>query len=180
MANGFGADAAFKTPMTLVPAHVIVFAALAVVAAAHDVWRQRIPNWVSVAVAATGVVARWSALGPRGAGSAVLAVLLVLALLTSMWRVRLIGGGDAKLGAAAAAWVGTGATPQYLLSSALVGGGLALAYYAAAGANARALVRFNLSRWHAPTLPDRSDGVKPILVPYGAAFAIGALAVVLA
>jgi prepilin peptidase CpaA len=165
--------------VALVPAHVVVFAALGAVAAAHDVWRRRIPNWISVAIAASGIVAQWTALGVRGAGSATLAVLLVLALMTPMWRVRLVGGGDAKVGAAAAAWVGAGATLSYLVVSALVGGGLALAYYVAAAANRRAAVRFNLSRLQVPTLPDRTEGAEAVLVPYGAAFVVGALLVVL-
>jgi prepilin peptidase CpaA len=165
--------------VTLDPAHVVVFAALAAIAATYDVWRRRIPNWISVAIAASGVVAQWTALGVRGAGSAILAVLLVLVLMTLMWRVRLVGGGDAKVASAAAAWVGTGATLSYLVVSALVGGGFALGYYIAAAANARAAVRFNLSRLHVPTVPDGTESATAILVPYGAACVVGALLVVL-
>jgi prepilin peptidase CpaA len=164
---------------TLAPSHVVLLAALSTVAAGYDVWRRRIPNWLTVGIAASGMAAQAVAFGARGAGSAVLSVLLVLVLLTAMWRFRLIGGGDAKLGAAAAAWVGWGQTASYLVLSAVVGGLIALACYAAAGASSRAAVHVNLSRLRAPSLDEIGRQPGAVLVPYGAAFAVAALVVVL-
>jgi len=140
---------------TLAPSHVVLLAALSTVAAGYDVWRRRIPNWLTVGIAASGMAAQAVAFGARGAGSAVLSVLLVLVLLTAMWRFRLIGGGDA------------------------VGGLIALACYAAAGASSRAAVHVNLSRLRAPSLDEIGRQPGAVLVPYGAAFAVAALVVVL-
>lgn len=164
---------------TLAPSHVVLFAASCAVAAGYDVWRRKIPNWLTVGIAASGTAANVAAFGAMGAGSATSAVLLVLVLLTAMWRFGLIGGGDAKLGAAAAAWVGWGQTAPYLVLSALIGGAIAVACYAAAGAGARAIVHVNLSRLRAPSIAEARARPGVVLVPYGAAFAVAALVVVL-
>jgi Flp pilus assembly protein protease CpaA len=88
-----------------------------------------------------------------------------------------MGGGDLKFAAAAATWVGIAGTPRYLVTSAILGAALALYCYVSSGAIAQRAIRMNVSKLHAPDLAEaREMPGEPVLVPYGAAFAIGALA----
>lgn len=102
------------------------YAALLVGAAAFDVGRFIIPNWISLAlvglfglaVLAHPVPIDWLAhLGALG---------LVLAALLVIYRFGVIGGGDLKLAAAVSLWVGFDALPQLFLSIALAGGVFAI------------------------------------------------------
>jgi prepilin peptidase CpaA len=87
---------------------LVVIAILLAAAAASDVSRHRIPNELSVAVAASSLVARSIESGIAGGLSALAALALTAAILFPAWARRAIGGGDLKLAAAAAAWVGWG------------------------------------------------------------------------
>jgi len=91
----------------------------------------------------------------------------VLALTFSMFAMGLVGGGDAKLAAATAIWIGFDGLMNYGLVSALAGGGLTLALLAMrkmplpAALSARAWI----ARLHNPETG----------VPYGVALAIAGL-----
>ena len=56
-----------------------------------------------------------------------LAGLLVLGITFALFNFGWIGGGDAKLAAATALWLGFGELPQYGVLAALLGGALTLA-----------------------------------------------------
>lgn len=115
---------------TLLPyaAQVVFYSAatcLLVLAALHDLAFRTVPNWVSVAVFAMGIVAAvcddhllYSL------GSAV--ILFVAAALC--WRRGLMGGGDVKLLAASAALLPIGNRIEFILLVALCGGLVALVY----------------------------------------------------
>jgi prepilin peptidase CpaA len=102
------------------------YAALLAGAAAFDVGKFIIPNWISLALVglfALAVVAHpvqinW--LAHLGAFALALAALLV------GYRFGVIGGGDLKLAAAVCLWIGFDALPQLLLLIGLVGGAFAL------------------------------------------------------
>lgn len=98
---------------------------LAVVAAASDVLTLRIPNWLNALIAltffpmalATGMPAEaifWHCL----TGFAVLIVGF------GLFSGGVIGGGDAKLLAATALWIGNAQLLPYLVFTALAGGAL--------------------------------------------------------
>ena len=93
--------------------------------------------------------------------------LVVLAVGFTLFALRVIGGGDAKLAAATTLWLGFGLTLPYLVYAALFGGVLTLVILA--------LRRFPLTpflaryRW-LERLHDRKSGV-----PYGVALAIAGL-----
>ncbi len=153
----------------------LAFAALAAMAAASDVATGRIPNWMSIPLLAGGLAAQ-AALGPRAVLSGLAATLIVSVVLLPVWGTRRLGGGDLKLAAAAAAWVGLGGLPTYLLASALAGGALATASYAASSGVARVAILQNLrtaARLAPFSAPLASDGQR-VHVAAGAAFAIGA------
>lgn len=155
------------------------FCAVAVIAATLDVARRRIPNWVTVPIAVTGLIAQAASGGGRGAASGTLAALVVTAVLLFAWSKRLVGGGDAKLAGAAAAWLGLGSVPEYLLLAILLGGLLAIGCYVLSSREAREAMWANSYHLHAPALPAaaRAPG-RTLLVPYGVAF-VGAALVIL-
>ncbi|MEO0397961.1 MAG: prepilin peptidase [Pseudomonadota bacterium] len=104
-----------------------VFPAALVIAAATDLYDFKIPNWVSLtlvgAYACAGVfLGAPIAQMVEGAllGCAVLAVGFVL------FAVRFFGGGDAKLLAAVAPWIGLAEFVNFLMAMALAGGALAI------------------------------------------------------
>jgi prepilin peptidase CpaA len=156
--------------MMLDIARVLLFPALMAFAAASDLFTMTISNRVSLALAA-GFLALallsgmglYDTLAHIGAGAAVLAV--AFACFAMGW----IGGGDAKVAAAAALWFGFGHLLNYLLYASLFGGALTLL-----------LLQFR--QW---PLPYQLAGQTWLLklhakesgIPYGIALAIGALLV---
>jgi prepilin peptidase CpaA len=156
--------------------HVLLLVAMLALAASSDAARRKIPNWITVAIALTGVASQWMGGGVRAAAGGLLAGIVIGVFLAPFWMKRGIGGGDFKLGVAAAAWVGLSRLPHYLLVSALVGAAVALVCYAASSVESRASIRANLYALHAPAWPKatKTQG-KPVLVPYGIGFAAGAL-----
>ncbi|HYL32057.1 MAG TPA: prepilin peptidase [Stellaceae bacterium] len=107
-------------------AALAVYVVALVMAGVSDFRTLRIPNWLTGALAlafpiatlATGQSIDW--LSHVGAGLAVFAAAAVL------FAFRLMGGGDVKLLAATALWVGFGQLLPFLTLVALVGGVFAL------------------------------------------------------
>jgi prepilin peptidase CpaA len=154
--------------MILDIARLMLFPALMAFAAASDLFTMTISNRVSLALAA-GFLALAVLSGMNlhdilahvGAGAAVLAV--AFACFAMGW----IGGGDAKVAAAAALWFGFGHLLNYLLYASLFGGVLTLL-----------LLQFR--QWPLPYLFAGQDWLlklhaKDSGIPYGIALAIGAL-----
>src|SRR6202171_3156055 len=154
--------------MMLDIARLLLFPALMAFAAASDLLTMTISNRVSLALGVGFVVLAilsgmglYDILSHIGAGAAVLVV--AFACFAMGW----VGGGDAKVAAAAALWFGFGHLMNYLLYASLFGGALTLLLlqfrqwplpYALAG-------QTWLIRLHA-----KESGI-----PYGIALAIGAL-----
>jgi prepilin peptidase CpaA len=154
----------------------VVTATLLAVAAASDVSRHRVPNSLPVAIAACSLAARWIDGGILGGLSALGALGLTGAILFPAWARRAIGGGDLKLAAAAAAWVGLAGLPRYALASAAAAGVLAVICYVASAPAARREMRTNLLLAGRGVLvsvaTQPAEGRAPL--PAGAAFAAGA------
>ena len=92
-----------------------VFPALVIVAAVHDLTTFTIPNWISLALVALFLPAALIAglsLGQLGMAAAVGFVLLCVGI--GMFAMGWIGGGDAKLLAAAGLWLGWPAALHFL------------------------------------------------------------------
>lgn len=156
---------------------------LLTVAATSDVLRRRIPNAVNVAIAVSGLVAQALGGGPSRVAGVFGAAALLFGLLWMPWRRGWLGGGDLKLGVAAALWVGWSGVPVYLLASAVAAGALSAIAYARSGRAARAEVRGNLyiavvQRAPVDVEASASRGGR-VSVPAGAALAAGALTAVL-
>lgn len=145
-----------------------VYPAALLIAAANDLYEFKIPNWI----AATLFLAYFAAGAALGASpSAVLeGFLLAGAVLTIgfvLFATRIIGGGDAKLLAAIAPWIGLSSLPFFLVNMAFAGAVLAVA-----------LLIFR----KAPLLPIFAQAPwvlrlhqKPKEIPYAVAIAAGGL-----
>ena len=156
--------------MILDIARMLLFPALMAFAAASDLFTMTISNRVSLALTAgflalalLGGMAPYDILLHVGSGATVLVV--GFACFAMGW----VGGGDAKVAAAAALWFGFGHLLDYLVYASLIGGALTLL-----------LLQFR--RWPLP-VPFTGQAwllklhAKDSGIPYGISLAIGALMV---
>ncbi len=147
---------------------LLLFPALMAFAASSDLFTMTISNRITlILVGGFFVLALWTGMSPNdvlwhvGAATAVLAVGFVF--FARGW----IGGGDAKLAAATALWIGFDHLMAYLLYASIFGGLLTLA-----------IIRFRLMPL--PALLADKEWVKRLHqsdggVPYGIALAAAAL-----
>lgn len=145
------------------------FPALVAVAALRDATSYTIPNWISVALIGAFVLAApVVGLSPAAVGlhAAVGAAGLVAAVV--MFALGWIGGGDAKLFAAAALWLGWPAAGTFAVMTGMAGGGLALFLLGLRSAYFRPYV-VTAPAWIG-RLAEPGENV-----PYGLAIAVGAL-----
>lgn len=149
------------------------FPALVILGGVRDLASYRIPNWISLALIAGFPVAAAASLAaglPLSAiGLAVAAGAAALVAGVAMFALGWIGGGDAKLFAAAALWIGWPAAGTYLAVTALAGGALAMLLLSLRSPMVRPLA-LAAPAWFA-RLAEPGENV-----PYGVAIAVGALA----
>jgi len=138
----------------------LAFAAAMLIAAGCDIAWRRLPNWLTAGVALGYLPWAWAVgIGWTGIAVAVAVGAVVLGVGFGLFAAGVIGGGDAKLAAAVALWIGL--SPgfifeliRFFLVMSLAGGILAVIVLAG-----RAL---------APGRPQRP-------LPYGVAIAAAAL-----
>jgi len=165
------------------PANIptLAFVALMGTAAVWDVTRRRIPNLLVLA-GLTGALAL-RALGgwpPLGAGLAGAGLAFVITF--PLFLLRGLGGGDVKLFTAAGAFLGPSGFFAALLVSALIGGVLGLFLAIRGGVLIPILLNVKDLALNALTLGKAGrrmtlDTPGALTVPYGAAIALGSLAV---
>ena len=147
---------------------VLIFPSLMAFAAMMDLFTMTIPNRISILlVSAFVVVAPLTGMGWGDYLVHVTTGLAVLALGVVLFAVGFLGGGDAKLLAAASLWLGFENLLQYVVLVAILGGllsGVLLVY--------RGILppRWLTSHAWAMRLHDRTEGI-----PYGLALAGAAL-----
>ncbi|MDP2215387.1 prepilin peptidase [Phenylobacterium sp.] len=143
--------------------------ALLIVAALKDVTTYTIPNWISLAlIVAFFPTAMALGLPMNTLGLHVALGVGALVAGMAMFALGWIGGGDAKVFAAAALWLGWPASAPFLLVTALAGGALAMTLLAMRSILLRRYVSAGpawLSR-----LAEPGENV-----PYGLAICIGGL-----
>src|ERR1700686_2578616 len=156
--------------MILDIARLLLFPALMAFAAASDLFTMTISNRVSLAlVAGFLALALISDMGLTDILSHLGAGALVLAVAFSCFAMGWVGGGDAKVAAAAALWFGFGHLLNYLLYASLFGGALTI-------------LLLQMRQW---PLPYALTGQTWLLrlhakesgIPYGIALALGALTI---
>jgi prepilin peptidase CpaA len=108
-------------------AHLGLLGALLAVAVAADVAQRRIPNVVVAPIAMAGLAVQWGIGGASAAGLSALGALGVLLLLLLPWMSGKLGGGDVKLIAATAVWIGPSGLLPFLAFTAVAGAPVALA-----------------------------------------------------
>ena len=154
--------------MILDIARLLLFPALMAFAAASDLLTMTISNRVSLAlVAGFLVLAPLSGMGAHDMLQHFAAGATVLAVAFACFAMGWVGGGDAKIAAATALWLGFDYLLDYLLYASLFGGALTL-------------LLLQVRQWPLPypftrqawalKLHDKQTGI-----PYGIALAIGAL-----
>ncbi len=149
---------------------VLVFPTLAVIAALRDATSYTIPNAISLALMGVFPVAALLLALPlpdvaMHAGLGFAALLAGMAMFAVGW----IGGGDAKLFAASALWLGWPAGLTFLIATCMAGGALAMALLALRSVWMRPYVVAGPAWFTRLAEPGES-------VPYGVAIAVGALA----
>jgi prepilin peptidase CpaA len=154
--------------MILDMATLILFPSLMVFAAFSDLFTMTISNRVSLALIAIFCgLAFWIHMPILDFGSHLSCGLAVLVCTFTLFAFGWIGGGDAKLCAATALWLGWDHLADYSLLTALIGGGLSIFFLQ--------VRKWPLPRWlfaqqWVARLHDRSNGV-----PYGIALAVAGL-----
>ena len=98
------------------------------VACVHDLTRRRIPNAVSLTIAATGVMLAAAGMTGISIWSSLAGCVLGLALMLPGHLFGATGAGDVKLLAAAGAVLGARQTVEAFAFTAIAGGVLALGY----------------------------------------------------
>ena len=149
---------------------LLIFPALVIAGALKDLTSFTIPNIIPLALAAAfpvAAIALGLPLSTMGLSVAVGAAALVLGM--GMFAAGWIGGGDAKLFAAAALWLGLPAAMSYLLFTCMAGGALAIGLLGLRSQRVRAAMPAGPAWFMRLAEPGEN-------VPYGVAIAVGALA----
>lgn len=155
----------------LTTALLIVFPALAILAALSDAASMTIPNWISaVLVLAFFPAALATHMPVPQIGLSAALGFAALMVGVAMFALRWIGGGDAKLLAASVLWLGLAGAGPFLIWTAIAGGALGVALIGARKLIVFAPLPFRQPPWLERLLAPAGD------IPYGIAIAAGALA----
>lgn len=152
-------------------------------AAVIDGLKLKVPNWLTFHLTAAGLVYCGWVGGSTGLLWALAGAALGLALLLPLWLIGGMGAGDVKLMAGVGAWVGPSLVTGAFVSTAIVGGLMALAMVVWSGEYARHWARFQVIGNEILTIrnPDRLAAIaaerKPTmtLLPYAIPLATGSI-----
>jgi prepilin peptidase CpaA len=147
---------------------IVIFSAAMIFAGVRDLTTMTIPNWLTLTLAVAFFI--FAPLADMPLVEIALHVAVGFAVLIvgmGFFAMRWIGGGDAKLMAAVALWLGwTQAIPYFVVASVL-GGALTLLIL---GFRTLPLPAFFVRQQWLSRLHDRGEGI-----PYGLALAVAAL-----
>lgn len=152
--------------LTIFP--ISIFCIAMIFAGLRDLTTMTIPNWLTLAlVMIFFVTAAMSSMPLRDIGQHTVVGLACLFIGMAFFAKGWIGGGDAKLMAAVALWVGWAQALPYFVMASILGGVLTLAIL---GYRNLPLPAFVVRCGWAIRLHDRAEGV-----PYGIALAFAGL-----
>jgi len=145
-----------------------VMPALVIVAGLKDLTSMKIPNWISgLLILGFFPAALVVGIAPMTVAVHVGVAALALVVGAGMFALRWIGGGDAKLMAAACLWLGLSGSGMFLLWTGVMGGVFCLVLLFARF-HARPYL-YGAPGWVVQLMEPRGD------IPYGVAIAAGAL-----
>lgn len=146
-----------------------LFPAMMIAAALSDLSTMTIPNRISaILVLGFFPTALMVGLSPAEAAAHVGVGVAALLVGATMFALRWIGGGDAKVLAAAGLWLGLDGMPNFLMWTAVAGGFFAMSLLSAR--EYAPLYVGRAPRWVGRLLTPNGD------IPYGVAITAGALA----
>lgn len=170
--------------MLQVPREVVWLVSIVLAeAAVIDGLKLKVPNWLTFHMVAGGLgFSAWYG-GLPALLTSVEGVLVGLAVLLPLYMIGGMGAGDVKLMAGVGAWVGPWVTLGAFLTSAVVGGVIAVGMVAWSGRYARHWALFQtigheiLSVRNPAKLAETAAARKPemMLLPYGIPLAIGSI-----
>ena len=108
----------------------VAFGALLIAASCSDVLKLRIPNLIPLGLVALFALQVLIGRGAQAPLDHLLAMGLALAALLPLFALNMLGGGDVKLLAAVALWLGMGKLAALLILVGIVGGLFALFWLA--------------------------------------------------
>ncbi|RZJ03982.1 MAG: pilus assembly protein CpaA [Brevundimonas sp.] len=145
-----------------------VMPALVITAGLKDLTSMKIPNWISGLLVIGFFPAAFAVgLDLTTVGTNVAIAVAALLVGAGMFALRWIGGGDAKLMAAACLWLGLSGSGMFLLWTGVMGGVFCLALLFARFHSRPYLL--GAPSWIVQLMEPRGD------IPYGVAIAAGAL-----
>ncbi len=145
---------------------ITVFLGLLALAAYFDVREYRIPNRLSLFIAALYPIHVVASAQPVDWVGGLVVASVILAVLLALYAFRAVGGGDVKLITVTALWAGPAAMAEFLLVTTLAGGLLALLMMSSA--------RLGFAVGLAGTgRQSTRDMVLKEALPYGVAIAVG-------
>ncbi len=109
-------------------AFAVVFSGALLIACWTDARQRRVANWLCLGLLVAGLLAGGLAISAGSVVTALLGVLVGLAIWLPFWLLGLLGAGDVKFFAAASAWIGPGLAWRASLGTAVLGGVLALLF----------------------------------------------------
>jgi prepilin peptidase CpaA len=153
-------------------------------AAVIDGWRLRVPNWLTFHLVIGGLVFSAWYYKMDGLVWALEGAAVGLALLLPLYAIGGMGAGDVKLLAGVGAWVGPTVTFWAFMTSAVVGGVMAVCMVAWSGDYIRHWVQMQaigheiLTVRNPAKLAATAAARKPtmMLLPYGIPLAVGSIA----
>lgn len=156
----------------------VVFFLLIAVACVSDIRSRRIPNSLVVTIAACGLAfALWQMDVRAALVSSLGGMSLGLALWIGFYVLGVLGAGDVKFFAAAAAWLGPAGAWRAALVAAAVGGVLAVAFLvrqSRLGMTVHRLALIPLARsFELSSLQDITPDEARRQLPYGVALGVG-------
>ncbi len=167
-----------------VPMHLFAWwpmVVLVVTATVTDLWRRRIPNWLTLPFLAAGIaVCGWQH-GWHGIGRSLAGAALGLGIYGLLFVLGGMGAGDVKLAAATGAWIGPWQLFIALILTALVGGVMALGWAISKGFTGELFASTaNLLPGQKKKDAETADKARPAKpakrkMPYAPAIAIGTL-----
>jgi prepilin peptidase CpaA len=167
------------------PSFEVLYAASALtcatVAAVWDVKTRRIPNLLTVPCFLAALLLHYFCQGFGGLGNAAAAGAIAFVIFLLFFLAGGMGGGDVKLIAAVGALVGTHLLPYVLISTALIGGVLAIGTALVRGQmtntlrNVVAIAGHHAEKGLAPHPELHVRNSSTIRLPYGVAIAAGVL-----